>query len=113
LPPDTFDLDGDGDTAELMPFDLAWQSRMVGDHVDMGAFEFRSPPGDFDLDGDVDQADFGRFQACLSGGGTIQSNPACLAARIDDDGDVDGDDTQLFLRCLSGPDVTADPSCAG
>ncbi|NLE56732.1 MAG: hypothetical protein GX616_00110 [Planctomycetes bacterium] len=113
VPPDIFDLDGDGDTTELMPFDLAWQSRTVGDHVDMGAFEFQSPPGDFDLDGDVDQADFGRFQACLSGAGTIQSNPECLAALIDDDGDVDGDDTQLFLGCLSGPDIPVSPQCAG
>ncbi len=64
------------------------------------------------LDGDVDQADFGRFQACLSGAGAIQSNPECLAALIDDDGDVDGDDTQLFLGCLSGPDIPVSPQCA-
>lgn len=36
--PDWTDLDSDGDTAELLPFDLLEQSRRVGP-VDMGAFE--------------------------------------------------------------------------
>ncbi len=112
VPLDVFDLDGDGDTAEATPFDLASQFRTVGDRVDMGALEFRSPPGDFDLDDDVDQEDFGRFQVCLTGPGAYQSDPACRAARIDDgDADVDGDDTLLFLQCLSGPGIPAELDC--
>ena len=43
LPPDTFDLDGDGDTAEPLPLDLAGEARVVGPEVDLGAYE-RQPP---------------------------------------------------------------------
>lgn len=41
LPPDTADLDGDGDTAEPIPFDLAGKPRAVNDAVDMGAYEYQ------------------------------------------------------------------------
>ena len=40
LPPDLADLDGDGDTAEPLPLDLAGNTRAVGTAVDMGAYEF-------------------------------------------------------------------------
>jgi hypothetical protein len=45
LPPDTFDLDGDGNTTEILPFDLGGRLRIFdwgGDGiatVDMGAYE--------------------------------------------------------------------------
>lgn len=67
---------------------------------------------DFDRDSDVDQADFGRFQACFSGAGTPQNDPACDGAKLDADADVDGDDFGIFQRCLSGPNIPADPNCA-
>jgi len=66
---------------------------------------------DSDADGDVDQEDFGRFQACLSGPGIIQSDPECLFARFDEDEDADAADLSRFLACLSGPGVCADPAC--
>ena len=69
-------------------------------------------PGDFDQDGDVDQADYGRFQACLTGGGRPQLDPACLAARLDVDSDVDIEDFGIFQACFSGPGNPADPTCA-
>jgi alkaline phosphatase len=69
-------------------------------------------PGDMDHDGDVDQTDFGRLQACLSGPGTVQNEPACADARLDTDGDVDQYDVEIFLGCQSGADVPADPHCA-
>jgi parallel beta-helix repeat protein len=40
VPPDTTDLDGDGDTTEPIPFDLNGDPRVWNDIVDMGALEY-------------------------------------------------------------------------
>lgn len=72
------------------------------------------PPSvpDFDTDGDVDQDDFGRFQVCMTGSATPQSDPACALARLsDDDPDVDANDLAVFVGCLSGANVAYDPQC--
>ncbi|MCP4995739.1 MAG: DUF11 domain-containing protein, partial [Gammaproteobacteria bacterium] len=39
LPVDTYDLDNDGDTSEPLPVDLAGNSRIIGQVVDLGAYE--------------------------------------------------------------------------
>ena len=39
LPPDTADLDGDGDVAETLPYDRDDTARIKGAGLDMGAFE--------------------------------------------------------------------------
>jgi hypothetical protein len=56
VPADEFDLDGDGDTDEPIPFDLDGNPRFVDDPdtddtghgtppiVDMGAYEYQVPP---------------------------------------------------------------------
>lgn len=59
-------------------------------------------PCDFDRDGDVDQDDFGRLQACFSGYGVSQTDPACLDARLAGHDYVDKQDLALFRACLSG-----------
>jgi predicted outer membrane repeat protein len=41
LPADAFDLDGDGDTGEPIPYDLDGNDRVVGAAVDMGAYEIQ------------------------------------------------------------------------
>lgn len=66
---------------------------------------------DFDRDGDVDQEDFGHLQACITGPGASQDDPACQNARLDADSDVDSDDVAIFRRCMSGPDAPANPTC--
>jgi Viral BACON domain len=88
---DEFDLDGDGDTTEPIPFDLDGNPRFIDDPdtvdtgngtppiVDMGAYEFQvdqACPGDVDGDGDTDQSDLGLLLA---------------AYEVDDNGDLDGD----------------------
>ena len=65
VPPDTNDLDGDGNTVELIPWDLDGRDRFAdGDCndteiVDMGAYEFTYAYfGDFDGQCDVDFVDY-------------------------------------------------------
>ena len=60
LPADEFDLDGDGDVTEPIPFDLAGNARVENGTVDMGAYEYSVPvavPGDLNDDGAVNSAD--------------------------------------------------------
>ena len=77
VPPDQFDLDNDGDTAEPIPFDLSGLPRFVDDPktidtgnglppiVDMGAYEFTGTVNPLDLTGDgvVDAADLAQLLA--------------------------------------------------
>ncbi len=44
LPADEFDLDGDSDTAEAIPFDVAGNNRISDGVLDIGAFEYQGAP---------------------------------------------------------------------
>jgi len=88
------DGDGVGDSCDACP------NTNPGIPVDSDG----CPPettGDLDRDGDVDQTDFGRFQSCLGGSGSMV--PAgCGPADLDSDGDVDQSDFGVFFSCLGG-----------
>ena len=101
---DEFDLDRDGDTAELIPFDAGRQPRIVDDAatadtgaggppvVDIGALErSASPlcPADFNQDGGVDGADVDAFFAAWENG--------LPEADTNLDGGVDGSDIDTFF----------------
>ncbi len=98
------DNDGLGDACDLCP------GTLPGLTIDADGCP-PLVPGDFNRDGDVDLEDFGAFQACYSGPGYEQPDPACAPARLDADLDVDINDFGLFQTCLSGPHVHADPDC--
>ncbi len=52
LPNDELDLDGDGDTFEVLPVDFFGNNRIGGLMVDIGAVEFHAPTCTGDLNGD-------------------------------------------------------------
>lgn len=111
VPLDVLDLNGDGDTTERLPVDLAESHRMINDPnvadtgfgppplVDLGAYEFAPPtcPGDLNLDGQVDDADFAVFAwaynelDCAS-----PAMPPGCPADLDHDGYVDDADFVVF-----------------
>jgi hypothetical protein len=110
VPLDTWDLDGDGDTAERLPWDWGGGPRFF-DHphtpdtgsgtspiVDMGADEFL--PGEFHANDHVDLRDFRGFQWCF----TLDSPPTgdCEYLDFELDGDVDMQDFVNFETFLNG-----------
>jgi len=99
LPPDTLDLDGDGDTLEAMPFDLDGHARVLCDVVDMGAYE--SGIGDDDCDGQVDLTDYAAYFDCLTGP-TGALPPGCAPFDFDGDGSVDLADLAGLQRAFTG-----------
>jgi hypothetical protein len=105
--PDQADRDNDdvGDACDACP------GTIPGVLVDASGCPL-SVKADFDRDGDVDLDDFGHIQACLSGSGEPQNDPACQDARLDEGSDVDREDVLQFRACLSGANVPADPDCA-
>jgi predicted outer membrane repeat protein len=117
LPPDTLDIDGNGNFAEPLPFDLDGWARVDGCVVDMGAYELMgSPPGailgDFDGDCDVDLQDHAFLEYCISSYGPHVPPVGCEDADLDSDAHVSLSDFGVFQHCFSGDGIPADPNCA-
>jgi hypothetical protein len=110
VPPDTADLDDDGDTDEFTPLDLDGEGRFFDDPntpdtgcgwapiVDMGAYEYGGTGpqpcfGDLDNDRDVDLAD---LSTLLTNYGST-SGMTNAEGDLDCDGDVDLSDLQALL----------------
>lgn len=115
VPPDTADLDDDGDSTERIPHDLDGNPRFVdyiciedvgvpdcpdyADVADIGAYEYRR--GDLDGDHDVDSEDISIFVDVLNGTDTDPNHVA--NASMDCDDTQDGLDIQQFANTLVEP----------
>ena len=107
LPADEFDLDGDGDTTEPIPFDLAGNPRVLAARVDIGAYEYDPTPpipGDLDADGRVNSADLDIIRAhwgeSVTPGSLFDGDPS-------GDGVVNSDDLNIVRANWGQTAVTA------
>jgi hypothetical protein len=110
VPPDTFDLDGDG-VSEQLQFDgrgFAF-ARIVGAVVDIGAFEHGAVSADFDADLDVDGNDFLLWQRGL---GAVNANATHAKGNADVDADVDAADLVIWRSQFGAAAVTTTTTAA-
>jgi len=108
LPADIADLNGNGDTAETLPYDLSGAPRRMDDVaadtgagtppiVDMGAYEHLS--GDCNHDGAVTLADAADLIACMAGP-DAGAETGCACHDLNASGTVDLVDVGLFQMLL-------------
>jgi hypothetical protein len=127
VPADTYDIDGDDNTAEPLPFDLSGQPRFHDDPstpdtgsgtpplVDIGAYEFQGTSyarGDLNCDGSINGYDIDPFVLALTDSAAYSAAFAdCdyMLADINGDGAVNGYDIDPFVQCLTGGGCPARP----
>jgi hypothetical protein len=108
LPPDEFDLDGDGDLSEPLPLDLAGNPRVYDGRVDRGAYETVAQQclrGDLNCDGCVTFRDINPFVLALSNPAAYYlAYPDCylLNGDCNYDGVLNFGDINPFVAILSG-----------
>jgi len=93
LPPDTYDLDADNNTTEPLPVDLANNSRIYNNTVDIGAYEAQAfTPGDFNGDESIDISDADLLSLA------INTNNQNSIFDISNDGTVNSFDGRVFIQ---------------
>ncbi len=70
---------------------------------DQGSCPCPIPFADADHDGDVDQDDFGAYQLCYNGSGSVPTGCGCYERN--QDGKVDATDLTSFSNCFTGPNL--------
>jgi hypothetical protein len=104
VPADEYDVDGDGNSTEPIPFDLDSRARIVdGDcssvaTVDMGAYEFQGIPADLNHNGRVDLPDFSVLASQWLGNNCNAGNNWCEGADLVKDGTVQIGDLTEFVE---------------
>ena len=105
IPPDTHDLDNDGNNSEPLPYDLDNHNRLIDWNrnfiatVDMGAYERGVCPGNpnFDGSGLVNFADFAMFAAKWLDIDCDCHGSCCDGTDLNSDEIVDFDDLEIFV----------------
>jgi predicted outer membrane repeat protein len=101
LPSDAADLDADEDVDEVTPFDFAGHARVLGENVDIGAYE--TGFGDPDANDIVNHLDYAAFEACMTGPGDQAFQSECEPFDFNGDESVDTRDFAMFLAVFDGP----------